>query len=319
MRELRPNAHTTILLSNCTGPSPRRRDITGGRRLPRAPLSATALALLVAPLGHSSWAEEVSNAEDLCVVIAAYDKRPAVPSTLEAFEHMVFSAEGCVDPADCSLDELTRLSGPIQVVPTLETSVSGERREKLEEAVRAALGYSARFLEEGTGLSTTVSQDADPAAAHRLFVIMRDAGTFEAAARDGEPPSGDDFPVTDAFELGIREGRSCFVEPYFDAEGRRADAAVYVTADQPIEDVSACIKAELFNATGVGGVPPGSGALFEDPWGRVELPEPYGQSFSVRDAALLQLLHLPDLRPGQDRDAVMATLRAWKEARCAGE
>ena len=273
------------------------------------------LASLALPTGAAAGRGE--DEADLCRILAAFDARPAVPPLLDVFEAMAFGTQGCVEPDGCTIEELSRLEGPVQVVPTLRTAIEGPARERLEEAIRGALVYGSRFVEAGTGPPVSVSQEMDSGAPHRLFLILRDRPDLEAAAEAGDAAAvGDDFPVTAAFALGLERGLDCFLEPGFHADGRRADVAVYVAADQPVEAVSECVLAELFDATGVGGVPPGSASLFEDPWGRPAHGGPHGPGYSARDAALPRLLHHPEVEPSDPRAEVMATLRRWRDARC---
>lgn len=180
-----------------------------------------------------------------------------------------------------------------------------------------SLSYASQFLQAATGLDVEVSRERGVEADHRVFLVIRDAAMPDAAAEAGASEAiGQDFPVSEVFLMGREQRLGRVGEPDLDKAGLKADAISCIVADLPPEDLAACIKSEVLSAAELVNSPLGTASAWDDDWERWEPQSLAGESYSVRDWALLRLLHHPDVPPGTPRGEVLARLRAWHDARC---
>lgn len=275
-------------------------------------MRAAAIALLLAAPGGLAAATWEDGEATLCELVAEYDARPGVPSLFDQFEHAAFEAYVCADTQGCEVRTPLRFERSVEIVPLLRTAAEGEELDRVIGTIAASVDYGSAFLSRATGLDVVVSVEPERTADHRMVLVIRDEAAFDAAAAAG---TSEDFLVSEMFVKAWGMGVACFTEPYFDEAGLKADTVSYIMADLPLETLAACVKSEIVSAAGLGSLI-GRQGIWEDDWGRGTSQGLAGESYSVRDWALLRLLHHPDVPPGTPRDEVMARLRAWHDARC---
>lgn len=243
-----------------------------------------------------------------CAIVATYE--PEHDHTfIDVFDAMVFTRNDCLwedgSVAPCDFETLRRWSGAFNLhIPRLRSWTDNAAKAK---STLRALDTTMSVVLPGMGLTLQelreFSKEKRPTEPTVMVLIGTQSELFRYAADlDGVIPGQN---IERIARLNADGGAACSNQMLMLCRVSNAKnrGFAFIDIDLPPEQVASCMKEQVFKLF-VPGDPPGGG-LFDDPWQPLE-DFSIGARYSLRDVAVVNLLHSEALRNGMPRADALA-------------
>jgi hypothetical protein len=280
------------------------------RRKTKLALAATLCAAMLFPAVVAQ--AQTPSLPSTCAIVAAYEAEHD-HAFIDVFDAMVFTRNDCLwedgSVAPCDFETLRRWSGDLMLrVPRgVSWNDNYERTKQIMHTLDAAMEIvlPSLGLTKKDVLKRSKQGDAKE---QGLFVILStQSEIFDYAAMLDYESGGS--KLVHLGRVTASRGPGCWNQSFLRS---REDAAMlggfaFIDIDLPPEQAASCMREQIFKLF-VPGNPPGAG-FFDDAWRPLEDGAP-GAKYSLRDVAVVNLLHNKALTPGMPRaDALAAAER----------
>lgn len=277
--------------------------------LRRLAAAATLCAAIFSPAAIAT--AQTAALPSTCNIVAAYEAEHD-HAFIDVFDAMVFTGnermweDGSVAP--CAYEKLRRWSGAFDLfIPRLHSWGDGaEHAKPMLRTLDPTLGLvlsSLGLTMQDIGMRSRLR---DVKRQNIAVILGTQSEIFNFAELiDSQLPGSQ---IERHGRTIASRGPNCWNQTFaVDGGGATKRGLVFVDVDLPPEQAASCMKEQIFKIF-VPGNPPGAG-FFDDGWRPMEDGAP-GAKYSLRDVAVVNLLHNEALTPGMPRaDALAEAMR----------